>query len=77
MIQYQTALIAKPASLCTQSIIGKLADTMLEMAFPARTSPQKHWKATDLARTLSSVMARAPLPSPAVAQSAGSNATSK
>lgn len=33
MIQYQTAPIAKPAPLCAQSIIGKLADTMLEMAF--------------------------------------------
>ncbi|KAB2783709.1 hypothetical protein [Brucella anthropi] len=33
MIQYQSAPITKPAPLCAQSIIGKLADTMLEMAF--------------------------------------------
>ncbi|KAB2679814.1 hypothetical protein [Brucella tritici] len=33
MIQFQTAPVFKPAPLCAQNIIGKLADTMLEMAF--------------------------------------------
>ncbi|KAB2768606.1 hypothetical protein [Brucella anthropi] len=33
MIQYQSAPITTTAPSCTQSIIGKLADTMLEMAF--------------------------------------------